>query len=123
MRTIFAVGSRACLACLCVLVAAGLASASTPFVIADFDGDGHVDRADLNGGDQSAVRVWLSATGRTSVLRSATPGLEMVARDLDGDRRAELMVSSTSNGLHIWKDRGERVQALHPKHAHTQGVP
>src|SRR5258708_30730903 len=39
MRTIFAAGSRACLACLCVLGAAGLASASTPFVIADFDGD------------------------------------------------------------------------------------
>jgi len=115
MRTIFAVGSRVCLACLCVLVGAGLASASTPFVIADFDGDGHVDRADLTGGDQSAVRVWLSATGRTAVLRSAAPVLEMAARDLDGDRRAELIVSSTSSGLHIWKKRGKGFRSVHPK--------
>jgi hypothetical protein len=74
-----------------------------------------VDRADLNEGDQSAVRVWLSATGRTSVLRSAAPVLEMVARDLDGDRRAELIVSSTSNGLHIWKKRGKGFRSVHPK--------
>ena len=115
MRTTFAVASRLRTVCLCVLVAAGSASASTPFVIADFDGDGHVDRADVNGPDPSAVRVWLSATGHTSVLRSAAPVLEMAARDLDGDRRAELIVSSASRGLHIWKKRRNGFRSVHPK--------
>ena len=63
---------RLWLACVCLLLGATVAAASTPSVVADFDGDGQHDRAEVSPRG-SAIHIWLSATRSTSVLRSRTP--------------------------------------------------
>jgi hypothetical protein len=75
-----------------------------PAVVADFDGDGQRDRATLDSHQPSLLRVWLSTTQTTSILNAGSPILGVAARDLDGDRRDELMAGGTS-GLHVWTTR------------------
>src|SRR5262245_36777038 len=98
-----------------VLIAPALASAASPPVIADFDGDSKPDRAELSRREPSAVRVWLSTTRRVAILRSSTPILGIAARDLDGDRRAELIASKASSGLQVWTKRRHGFGAFRPK--------
>ena len=88
--------------CVCVLLAPHAARAAEPSVLADFDGDGQRDRATLDGVERSILRVWLSATNSTAVLRSQTPIAGIGARDLDGDLRAELIAGGVSPGLQVW---------------------
>src|SRR5262245_44648063 len=76
----------------CILFGATVLSAA-PSVVADFDGDSQPDRAELSRREPSAVHVWLSATQSIAVVRSSTPILGIAARDLDGDKRAELIAS------------------------------
>jgi len=98
-----------------LLIGATVAGAG-PAVIADFDGDSQPDRAELSHREPSAVRIWLSTTRRTSIIRSSTRILSIAARDLDGDRRAELIASKASAGLQIWTKRRHGFAAFHPKH-------
>jgi hypothetical protein len=98
-----------------LLIGATVAGAA-PAVIADFDGDSQPDRAELSHREPSAVRIWLSTTRRTSIIRSSTRILSLAARDLDGDRRAELIASKASAGLQIWTKRRHGFAAFHPKH-------
>ena len=108
---------RAGLVCLglVLLVAAPVASAAGPAVTADFDGDGLCDRAELSLHEPSAIHVWLSGTQTTWIVRSSTPVLGLAARDLDGDRRDELIASGTSAGLQIWTDRRKGFAPFHVK--------
>lgn len=98
-----------------------LVSAATPSLIADFDGDGKHDRVELDRRDPSALRIWLSATRSTSVVRSPTPILVIAARDLDHDRRDELIATGASTRLHVWTKRHKGFAAVRPKH--TTAVP
>ena len=88
--------------CVCALLAPRAARAAEPSVLADFDGDGQRDRATLDGVERSILRVWLSATNSTAILRSQTPIAGIGARDLDGDLRAELIAGGVSPGLQVW---------------------
>jgi hypothetical protein len=90
-------------------------AAAAPSVIADFDGDRQPDRAELSHREPSAVRIWLSTTRRTSVVRSSSPILSIAARDLDGDRRAELIATKASTGLQVWTARRHGFAAFNPK--------
>ena len=51
-----------------LLIGATVAGAASA-VIADFDGDSQPDRAELSHREPSAVRIWLSTTRRTSIIR------------------------------------------------------
>ena len=105
------------LTCLCALLLASRADASESTLVADFDGDGQGDRVTRNWQEPSVLRVWLSATRTTDVIRSREPLRHVVAADLDGDRRAELIVSNRSRGLRIWTKKHKGFRAYHPKQA------
>src|SRR5262245_50449182 len=85
-------------------------------VVADFDGDGRHDRAELERRESSLLRVWLSTSHRTSVVRSSSPILTIAASDLDGDGRHELIASGALGRLHVWTKRRQGFVPLHPKH-------
>lgn len=104
------------LTCLCVVLVAPRADADAPALTADFDGDGHGDRVTFTSEESSVVRVWLSATRTTNVIRSSEPFLAVASADLDGDRRAELLASNRSSGLQIWTKKPKGFRAFRPKH-------
>jgi hypothetical protein len=92
------------LICLAFVLVGRVAAAADGSLVADFDGDGRSDRAILERGEPSALHVWLSATATMAELRSATPIRGIAARDLDGDRRAELILGGASE-LEVWTSR------------------
>jgi hypothetical protein len=98
-----------------LLLGAPAAAAADSVVFADFDGDGQRDHAELSRREPSAIHVWLSTTQTIWVVRSATPVLDLAARDLDGDRRAELIATNASAGLQIWSDRHTGFAPFHLK--------
>jgi hypothetical protein len=64
---------------------------------------------------ESAIRIWFSVTQSTTVIRGATPILRIASRDLDGDKRDELIVSSPSAGLQVWTQHRKGFGKLRPK--------
>lgn len=98
------------------LCAPGVASAELP-VPADFDGDGRSDTVTVDRTEPSVVRVWLSRTGTSAVLRSKRPLAGVMAADLDGDHRPELILRDVFSHLHIWKrdSKAQRFTLHAPK--------
>jgi hypothetical protein len=84
-------------------------------VVADFDGDGRHDRAELERRESSLLRVWLSTSRSTSIVRSSSPLLTIAASDLDGDGRHELIASGALGRLQVWTKRRHGFVPLHPK--------
>jgi hypothetical protein len=103
------------LACSSVLLSAPLAHANPASTAADFDGDGRGDRVTFRSEEPLVVHVWLSATSTTHVIHSSQPLLGVVATDLDGDRRAELVASNQSSGLQIWTKKPKGFRAFRAK--------
>jgi hypothetical protein len=87
---------------LCLLLLAPRAEAGRRRVCADFDADGHRDRVTLDAHEPWIVRIWLSATRSTHIIRSAQPLRDITAVDLNGDRRPELIASTRARGLQVW---------------------
>jgi hypothetical protein len=103
MRLVTTVRRALRLVCFAVaLFLPGAASADLP-VAADFDGDGRNDAVTFDRTEPSVLRVWLTRTGTSAVIRSKGPLLGAIAVDLDGDRRPELIVRDIFSHLHIWK--------------------
>lgn len=90
--------------------------AGTLRTVADVDGDGVRDRVTLDRRDPSVVRVRLSSTGTVSVLRSARPISSLVAHDLDGDHKAELIAADTRGAVHVWT-HARQARVFQPSHA------
>src|SRR5262245_51396938 len=82
------------LVCLCVLLLTPRAEAGRRRLFADFDADGRRDRVTLDAHEPWIVRIWLSATRSTHIIRSAQPLRAITAVDLNGDRRPELIFSN-----------------------------
>jgi VCBS repeat protein len=94
-------------------VAAALPDASSPasrhglpFAIADFDGDSRPDLARLEAGasDSAYTEYWIQlqlSTARWESIRLVAPagGLQLVARDVNGDEFVDLVVST------VWSNR------------------
>ncbi len=102
LRTACTVGRGISRTFFCALLVAGPAYAGDAFVAADFDGDGHGDRVTVTTEQPTVVRVWLSSTTTTELLRSAEPIVRLATADLDGDHRPEIIVSDGSSLLRIW---------------------
>jgi len=96
-----------------LFLGAPVARAGDSSVIADFDGDGRHDRVEVDHG-KASLHVWLSTTCTTSVVRSSTPIVGVAARDLDGDRRAELIASGTSTRVQVWTKRHGEFAPFRP---------
>jgi hypothetical protein len=88
--------------CLCLLLLAPRAEAGHRRLFADFDADGRRDHVTLDAREPWIVRIWLSATRSTHIIRSAQPLHDITAVDLNGDRRPELIASNRSHGLQVW---------------------
>jgi hypothetical protein len=69
-------------------------------VRADFDGDGQLDRAQMQ---SSGVVVWLSKARVFSALRGSGHPVQLAAVDIDRDGRPELVTLDAATGLHVWK--------------------
>src|SRR6187549_2312477 len=102
--------------CACLLLLPQAAAGSTS-VVADFDGDGRNDTVRLDQHRPSVLQVWLSASGTTHVLVSRRPLRHVVADDLDGDRRPELIASDSQSRIHVWTPRPKGFRAYHPRQA------
>jgi hypothetical protein len=89
-------------ACGLLLLTAPRSYANGSALAADLDGDGHGDRVTVTREQPSVVRVWLSASSTTHVLRSAEPVVAVALADLNGDSRPELIATNANSGLHIW---------------------
>jgi hypothetical protein len=106
------------LACAATIGFVPCAGAAERLLTADFDGDGRHDRVAIDRQDSSLLRVWLSATGATELIRNARPLLQVAAIDLDGDHRPELIATDTSvTGLRVWTKHARRGFRLY--HART----
>jgi hypothetical protein len=109
---------RLCVALVvCVLLAPHAAHAAERSVVADFDGDGYHDRATLDGREPSVLRIWLSTTRTTAIVRSRSPLAGIAASDLDGDGRAELIAHAPASGLQVWTRRHTRFSRVRPRQA------
>jgi hypothetical protein len=102
MHPLMRIARALAFACLCLLLLAPGAEAGRRKVFADFDADGHRDRATLDAREPWIVRIWLSATRSTHIIRSAQPLRDITVVDLNGDRRPELVATSRSHGLQVW---------------------
>ena len=89
------------LAALCVVLLVPRAEAGRR-VFADFDADGRRDRVTLDAHEPWVVRIWLSETRSTHIIRSAQPLRDISAADLNGDHRPELVATTRERGLQVW---------------------
>jgi hypothetical protein len=105
------------LALVWLLGGAHVAAAADAWVVADFDGDGHRDRAALDHVDPSVLRVWLSTTRSIALIRSPAPVVGIGARDLDGDRRDELLVGTRTSRIQVFTTRRHGLTPFRPWHA------
>lgn len=97
-----------------MLLAPGLAAAE-PTDASDFDGDGHSDLITLDQTQPSTVHVWFSGTSTAAVIHIRRPIVRVIAADLDGDRRPELIVRDIFSALHIWKHDARKGFAPHAR--------
>jgi hypothetical protein len=99
--------------CACVLLLSGVAAADASPAI-DFDGDGRRDRFMLDRREPTVVIVWLSASDTTQVIRSRLPLARVVASDLDGDRRAELIARDSASHIVVWTRKRKQFRPFRP---------
>lgn len=93
-------------------------------VSGDFDGDGKRDRAVVDRHEPSVIRVWLSKTRRTDLVRARTAVAAIAATDLDGDRRAELIArGGARTGLQVWTREHSRFRAFGGKGGTPRALP
>jgi hypothetical protein len=90
------------LTCVCLCLLPRAVAAAEPLLVADLDGDGLYDRVTISHREPTVLRLWLSASGKTHRIHLGTPVLHVVAMDLDGDHRPELIAHDAKSRLHVW---------------------
>lgn len=102
-----------------LMLAPGVASAEWADA-ADFDGDGRSDAVTVDRSQPSIVHIWLTRTNTAAVIHSKRPIARVIAADLDGDRRPELIVRDVFSALHIWKQDTRHGFKPHAAKRHPQ---
>ena len=98
----------------CMLLSCTLARAAESELMVDLDGDGLRDRVLVDSREPSLIHVWLSTTGSVTTIRNRSPLINVVATDLDGDHRAEIIVRDTTARLHVWTRGKKGFRRVHP---------
>jgi hypothetical protein len=106
---------------MCVLLLPRI-TAAKPFRQVDFDGDGRRDRFKVDRLEPSVLRIWLSASDTTHTIRTRVPLLQVVATDLDGDHRPELIARDRDSQLHVWTRKRNRFKLYRPQHVRVVTV-
>ena len=102
------------LACASALVVPCLAAAQSPRPV-DFDGDGRRDQFMLDPNEARIVQVWLSASDTTQFIHARRPLLQVIAVDLDGDHKPELVARDARSHIHVWTRKQERFRSVRPR--------
>jgi hypothetical protein len=97
----------------CVLLLPHFAVAE-PSLAIDFDDDGRRDQFILDHREPSVLHVWLSASNTTQVIRTRVPLLQVVATDLDGDQRPELIARDSESRIHVWTRKHKWFHSYRP---------
>jgi hypothetical protein len=111
-----ALGRAFWMVCACLLIVPTLAAAAESALSIDLDGDGRRDGVVLDG-RESLVQVWLSASNTTQVIHTAVPVQRVVAADLDGDHRPELIARDSKSQIHVWTAKQKKFRPYHPHDA------
>jgi len=98
----------------CLLLSSPLARAAESGLVVDLDGDGVHDRVIVDSREPSLLQVWLSSTDSISTIRNSSPLIGVVATDLDGDHRVELIARDSASGLHVWTRGKKKFHRVHP---------
>ncbi len=97
-----------------LLLVAPQARASTAAYL-HLDGDGTRDEVTVDRLDPTLVTVRLSASGIVTAIHSARPLQQVIAVDLDGDRRPELVGRDDAHGLYVWTpDARDKYRSYRP---------
>ena len=99
-----------------VLLLPQLAAAQEKPLLVDLDGDGHHDRVIVGSPSQASnVRVWLSTSQAEQRIRTRSTVLQIVASDLDGDNRPELIARDSKSRIHVWTRKGQKFHSYRPR--------
>ena len=100
----------------CVLLLPAFAAAAERPRPVDLDGDGRHDRFTVDSHrDPSVLRVWLSASNTTHLIRARVPLVQVIAVDLDGDHRPELVARDSESRIRVWTRKGTRFDSYRPR--------
>jgi hypothetical protein len=109
------ISRKAWLLCACVLLLPRLAAAVEPTLTLDFDGDGQADQVTVDRHEPSVLHVWLSANDTTQVIRTRMPLIRVIATDLDGDHRPEIIARDSDSQIHVWTRKRKGFHSYRPR--------
>lgn len=104
------------LICACCLLAP--LSAAAEGLLTDLDGDGHGDTV-VADSHSHTLQVWFSASGWTQRIHTRATPQQIIAADLDGDSKPELIWSDSNATIHVLTRKHKR---FHP-FARGQAIP
>lgn len=98
----------------CLVLSAWTVGAAAEAAV-DIDGDGRHDRLTVERSEPFAIRIWLSQSGASHVIRTCAPVVAVTAVDLDGDHRPELVASDSRSRIHVWKRTRASFHSYRPR--------
>jgi len=101
--------------CVSLVLLPTLAAAADLGIAADFDSDGRRDHVMLDRREPSVLKVWLSASGTTHFIHTRVPLLRIIATDLDGDHRPELIARDSKSQIHVWTRKHQGFRSYGPR--------
>jgi hypothetical protein len=95
-------------------------------LLVDLDGDGQHDQLRVDRGrERSVLHVWLSASDTTELIHARVALVQVIAADLDGDHRPELIARDSESRIRVWTRNGHRFHSYPPRKVvhHTLNQP
>ena len=110
-------GHTAWMMCALLLLLPNFAASGELSLTIDFDSDGRHDRVVLDRQNPAVLRVWLSASDTTQVIHARVALVRVIATDLDGDHRPELIATDSNSQIHVWTRKRKGFHSYRPRNA------
>jgi hypothetical protein len=93
-------------------------AAAAAELYADLDHDGVGDVVSIQSAPRPGLRIWLSQSNSTLILRTRRPITHIAATDIDGDGRIDIVASDSAARVTVWRrtNRGS-LRVMHPRRA------